>query len=212
MTALTAVNLLVFAVVLALPVLAIPAFVRGAVNRSLLEAGAGGHRGFAVTAGVGAVLLSTDRPLRWVGRVAQRVRNRVRPKAEPLTGLPARLLGERDQILDTLGPKWKHALLATVGRWVFDYMSLLAALAAIGSHPRPSLVLLAFCARAGAGEHPDHARRAGIRRGRPHDDARARGRRPGRRRPRDLRLPPVLVLAPAAVRPGRAGDRAAAAS
>jgi hypothetical protein len=145
-TALTAVNLLVFAVVLALPVLAIPAFVRGAVNRSLLEAGAAGIAIFAVTAAIGAVLLSTDRPLRWVGRTAQRIRNRVRPKAEPLTGLPGRLLRERDQILDTLGPKWKHALLATVGRWVFDYMSLLAALAAIGSHPRPSLVLLAFCA------------------------------------------------------------------
>src|SRR4029078_4340823 len=79
-TALTAVNLLVFAVVLALPVLAIPAFVRGAVNRSLLEAGAAGIAIFAVTAGVGAVLLSTDRPLRWIGGTAQRVRNRVRPK------------------------------------------------------------------------------------------------------------------------------------
>jgi hypothetical protein len=54
-------------------------------------------------------------------------------------------LRERDRILDTLGPRWKRALLATVGRWILDYMTLLAALAAIGSHPRPSLVLLAFC-------------------------------------------------------------------
>ena len=53
---------------------------------------------------------------------------------------------ERDRILETRGPRWKRALLATVGRWVLDYMTLLAALAAIGSHPRPSLVLLAFCA------------------------------------------------------------------
>src|SRR3954470_14431122 len=79
-TALTAVNLLVFAVVLALPVLAIPALVRGAVNQSLVAAGVAGLAIFAVTAGVGAVLLSTDRPLAWIGRVVQRMRNRLRPK------------------------------------------------------------------------------------------------------------------------------------
>ena len=94
---------------------------------------------------VGAVLLSTDRPLAWVGRVIQRVRNRLRRGAEPLHRLPERLLRERDRILATLGPRWKRALLATVGRWTFDYLTLLAALAAIGSHPRPGLVLLAFC-------------------------------------------------------------------
>src|SRR4029453_11612288 len=74
------------------------------------------------------------------------VRNRLRPRAEPMTGLPTRLLRERDRILDTLGTHWKGALLATVGRWTFDYLTLLAALAAVGSTPRASLVLLAFCA------------------------------------------------------------------
>lgn len=145
-SALTAVNLLVFGVVLALPVLAIPALLRGAVDRSLLEAALAGLAAFAVIAGVAAVLLTTDRPLAWTGRVAQRVRNRLRRRhAEPLTDLPERLLAQRDQILDTLGPRWKRALLGCIGRWIFDYMTLLAALAAIGSHPRPSLVLLAFC-------------------------------------------------------------------
>ncbi|HSD76136.1 MAG TPA: YbhN family protein, partial [Solirubrobacteraceae bacterium] len=37
-------------------------------------------------------------------------------------------------------------VLMTVGRWAFDYGTLLAALAAVGSTPRPVLVLLAFCA------------------------------------------------------------------
>jgi hypothetical protein len=143
--ALTAVNVLVFAVVLGLPVLALPGLFRGEVNRNLLEAGIAAIVAFAVTAGVGALLLTTDKPLEWIGRLAQRVRNRMRRKADPLHGLPARLLRERDRILDTLGPRWKRALLATVGRWILDYMTLLAALAAIGSHPRPSLVLLAFC-------------------------------------------------------------------
>jgi hypothetical protein len=143
--ALTAVNVLVFAVVLALPVLAIPGLARGEVNRNLLEAGIAALVAFAIIAGLGALFLTTDRPLAWVGRVAQRVRNRLRRKREPMTTLPDRLLRERDRILATLGPRWKRALLATVGRWILDYMTLLAALAAIGSHPRPSLVLLAYC-------------------------------------------------------------------
>jgi uncharacterized protein (TIRG00374 family) len=145
-SALTAVNLLVFAVVLALPVLALPGLVRGAVNKSLLQAGVAAVVAFAVTAGIGALLLSTDRPLAWIGRVVQRVRNRLRRKSSPLADLPERLLRARNQILATLGPRWKRALLDTVGRWIFDYATLLAALAALGAHPRPSLVLLAFCA------------------------------------------------------------------
>jgi uncharacterized protein (TIRG00374 family) len=126
-------------------VLAIPGLLRGAVDRSLLQAGIAAVAGFAVTAGVGALLLSTDRPLAWIARVVQRVRNRLRRKREPLTDLPDRVLHERDRILDTLGPRWKRALLGAVGRWIFDFITLLAALTAIGSHPRPSLVLLAFC-------------------------------------------------------------------
>ena len=47
--------------------------------------------------------------------------------------------------MDTLGPRWKRALLAAVGRWTFDYLTLLAALTAIGAEPRAGLVLLAFC-------------------------------------------------------------------
>src|SRR4029078_2378409 len=90
--------------------------------------------------------LAFDGPLAWVGRVLQRLRNRGRRGAEPLTDLPERLLRELDRILHTLGPRWKRALLATVGRWAFDYATLLAALAAVGSTPRPAVVLLAFCA------------------------------------------------------------------
>jgi uncharacterized protein (TIRG00374 family) len=63
-----------------------------------------------------------------------------------VTRLPQRLTRERDRLLGTLGPRWKRALLAAAGRWVFDYATLVAALAAVGSHPRPALVLLAFCA------------------------------------------------------------------
>ena len=143
---LTAVNLLTFAAVLAMPVLAIPGILRGGVDRSLLEAAAIGVAVFVALFAMGAVLIAHDGALAWVGRVIQRVRNRLRRRSEPLQHLPDRLLRERDRIVGTLGPRWKRALAATSGRWALDYATLLAALAAVGSQPRPSLVLLAFCA------------------------------------------------------------------
>jgi uncharacterized protein (TIRG00374 family) len=143
---LTAANLLVFAVVLALPVLAVPAIFRGVVPRTLTEATLAGLGVFAVLFAVSVLLLARDGALAWVGRTIQRVRNRLRRSSPPLRQLPQRLLRERDRILATLGPRWTRAVAATVGRWAFDYATLLAALAAVGSTPRWSLVLLAFCA------------------------------------------------------------------
>jgi uncharacterized protein (TIRG00374 family) len=142
----TAVNLLTFAVVLALPVLALPTFIRGAVDRDLVEATLVGVGVFAALLAIGIVVLAFDRPLARVGELVERARNRLRRRSRPLTGLPERLTAERDRLLATLGPSWKEALAATIGRWAFDFASLLAALAAVGSTPAPTLVLLAFCA------------------------------------------------------------------
>jgi uncharacterized protein (TIRG00374 family) len=142
---LTASNLLTLAIVLALPVLALPALVRGGVDRTLVEATVVGLALFAVLFAVGALMLALDRPLAWTGRTIQRVRNRLRRGSAPLTGLPSRLLRERDRILGTVGPRWKLALAAGIGRWLFDYGSLYVALSAVGSAPRPALILLAFC-------------------------------------------------------------------
>jgi len=143
---LTAVNLLTFAVVLAMPVLAIPGILRGGVSRDLLEAAALGIAVFVALFALGAALMAFDGVLAWVGRVLQRVRNRLRRRAEPMRRLPDRLLAERDRITGTFGERWTRALAATSGRWALDYSTLLAALAAVGAAPRPSLVLLAFCA------------------------------------------------------------------
>lgn len=144
---LTVVNLLVFAAVLSLPLLAIPSLLRGGVSRSLLQLAIVGIVLFVVLAGIVAVLLALDGPLDWVGHRVQQARNWVRRKRgrAPKTALPARLLAERDRILQTFGERWKGAAAATAGRWLFDYLTLLAALSAVGSHARPGLVLLAFC-------------------------------------------------------------------
>ena len=53
-----------------------------------------------------------DGPLRWAGRVVQAARNRWQRKAEPMTGLPDRLVFERNRIRDVLGRRWKAATAA----------------------------------------------------------------------------------------------------
>ena len=102
---------------------------------------------------------------------------------------------ERDVVRTVLGDRWWEALLYASGRWVLDYLTLLAALTALGAHPRPSLVLLAFCAAQLLGQLPLTPGGLGFVEAGPDRHARARGR--GRRRGGrgDARLPARLVLA-----------------
>src|SRR5260370_20064319 len=145
---LTAFSLVNVAALLALPVLAIPAMLGGAVaSPGLVHTAFVGAAGFLLVAIAGAVVLRTDRPLAAAGRAAERLRNRLtRGRRPALTGLDARLLAERDAIKSVLDSKWPQAVLLTTGRIGFDYGCLLAALRATRAHPRPSFVLLAYAA------------------------------------------------------------------
>ena len=143
---LTTASLLTLAIVLALPLLALPAILRGGVQPDLLDATLIGLGVFVALFGAGALCVVSDRPLRWIGRLVQRARNRLRRRRPPLERLPQRLISERDRILTTLGRHWQPALAAGIGRWAFDFACLLAALQALDALPRPGLVLLAFCA------------------------------------------------------------------
>jgi uncharacterized protein (TIRG00374 family) len=144
----TASNLLAFAVLLAMPVLAVPAIViRGRqVDKSLEHALLIGVGAFAILFVVGVVLVRSDRALAWLGRTVQRLRNALRRHSPPSDDIPARLREQRDMILRTLGRRWWEALLGSIGRWALDYAALLAALAAVGTRPIASLVLLAYVA------------------------------------------------------------------
>ena len=143
----TASSVIVFGTLLALPILAVPAIVTGAtIDPGLLHAAIAGAVVFLAILIVGVACVVWDRPLEFVGSAAQSVRNRLLRRREPLTDLPARLIRERNIVLDVLGRQWWKALLGAAGRWVLDYLTLLAALYAVGSHPRASLVLLAFFA------------------------------------------------------------------
>jgi hypothetical protein len=131
---------------LALPLFALPIILVGlpTANRGLVNAAILGAIGFVAFAGFCAVVLVTDGPLRWCGRAAQRVRNRVLRKRPPLTGLDESLLKGRNQIRGVLGRQWWHAVLLSAGRLAFDYLCLLAAVRATGSSPNPSLILVAY--------------------------------------------------------------------
>jgi uncharacterized protein (TIRG00374 family) len=143
----TASALVVFATLLALPLLAVPAILTGvAVDPTLTRAALAGAVVFVLMVMLGAASVIWDRPLELIGRGAQALLNRLRPSREPITALPERLLRERDIVIGVLGQQWWEALLLAAGRWVLDYLTLIAALYAVGATPRVSLVLLAFCA------------------------------------------------------------------
>jgi len=154
-TGLTATNLLLLATLVALPVLSLPAILSGVqVDRGLVQAAIVGGLVFLLTAVVGGLLLTTERPLRAVARVVQRVLNRLRRHSPPMDDLPERLVEQRDLIRGVLGRRWKAAVLYAVGNKLLDFGALLAALAAVGSTPRPSLVLLAYVVAAVLGMIP----------------------------------------------------------
>jgi putative heme transporter len=146
---LAAANLLTFAVLAALPVLTVPAFLAGLpIDKGLVRAMLLGIGLFVALAAVGGLLLVSDRALRAVGRVAQATHNRVLRRRRSLEGFPTKLVTERDRALHVIGTDARQALLAAVLRWLLDYCALLLALAAVGAEPRPSLVLIAYTASA----------------------------------------------------------------
>jgi uncharacterized protein (TIRG00374 family) len=146
-TGLAAGSVLLLAALSALPLLAIPALVAGrTIPDGLLEAGALGLVIFAFLFSFGALLMVSDRAVLWVGRAAATVLRRVRRKKPPPEDLPERLRSERDMVRRTLGRYWPGALAAAEGRWLFDFLTLLAALEAVDARPRLTLALLAYFA------------------------------------------------------------------
>ena len=142
---LTAVNLLTFATLLVLPLLAAPAVLLGpAIPKDLLQGLWVALGALAILFAVGAALLIADRPLRRVGAAIQAVRNWLLRKRPAISGLPDHLIRERDLILGVLGKNRWEALAGSIGRWLLDYGALLVAVRAVGSDSRALLVLLAF--------------------------------------------------------------------
>jgi hypothetical protein len=129
-----------FVALLAMLLFCVPALLgTQPVDRGLARAAWAGLGLFVVLAGAGVLLMSRDGPLLLVARVVAKLARRNREAVED------RLLSERNRLLDALGEGWWQAVLASVGKWAFDYATLLAALTAVGANPTPSLILLAYC-------------------------------------------------------------------
>jgi uncharacterized protein (TIRG00374 family) len=142
---LTAISILGIGGLLALPIFVLPAIIAGTpIDRGLEHAALLGIGAFFLFAGFSAVVLIVDGPMHWAGRVIQAVRNKVLRKRPPMTGLPDKLVNERNRIRVVLGHQWKAALLLSSGRLAFDFITLLACIWATGTKPQPSLILLAY--------------------------------------------------------------------
>jgi hypothetical protein len=68
--------------------------------------------------------------------------------------LPERLLNERNLLRKSLGGAWAQALALAAGRWIFDFLSLYAALLAVGARPPLYVALLAYAAAQLLGQLP----------------------------------------------------------
>ncbi len=142
---LTAFSLLGIGGLLALPVLVLPLFLFGSpVSSVLYTAAVVGALAFIAFAGFSAVVAVTSAPLKFVGRVVERVRNRLLRRRVPMSGLPDRLVSQRDLIRHVLGKQWWQATLLSAGRLGLDFLCLVGAVRAVGSHPQLPLVLLAY--------------------------------------------------------------------
>ena len=151
----TAGSAIVFATLLVSNMLALPLVVLGvSVPTSLLAAA-----WISVVLLLGIVLIGSlalrgDRFLTAVGRAAQRTLNKLRRHSQPVQNVPERLLVQRDAVAEAVGSHWWQALLAAAGKWVFDYLTLVFALAAVGARPNVALVLVAYSAVSLLGQIP----------------------------------------------------------
>jgi hypothetical protein len=146
-SALPVVGLLTAATVFISPVLVLPAVLMFSdVPSELLWAAALGVAGSILLAAVLVVFLTASRPLVALANGVQALGNKLIFRRRPVTDLADRLLFERDLIRTRLGDHRRDAVLTAAGNVAFDYLALLAALAAVGAHPNPGLVLLAFVA------------------------------------------------------------------
>ena len=155
-TGLTAASVMINAVLFAMPLLTI--------LRSSVAAGRRGARAGDVDRARGVRRPGDrDRLADHIRSTARRDRRRRRPRSElvPPAAWTARDPRSPGPPPPGTRPHAPHARLAMVasaarlgGKWVLDYLALLTALAAVGAHPRPSLVLLAYLSGAILGMVP----------------------------------------------------------
>jgi uncharacterized membrane protein YbhN (UPF0104 family) len=99
----TAASLLGVGGLLAVPLFTLPAILGGAaVSSGLVHTAVLGLAGFGLYVLGGVVVMTTDRPLALLGRLGQRLWNRIPGRRTKITGLDRRLMRQRDDVRSTL--------------------------------------------------------------------------------------------------------------
>lgn len=138
---LTAAGLLQLGTTCALPILALPGLLFSSeVPNSLLRVAWIGAGLFAVLSLLSVAALADDRLLTGVGKLVDRVRRRTLDRRS----FSVVLLEERDAVRAGLGSQWRKAAGFSIARALFDFATLLIALAAFDANAQWSLVLLAY--------------------------------------------------------------------
>ena len=143
-SAITAMGLLTTGILLMLPILTIPALLIGPPPARQLEFGLL----VSVVVAVVMVALSTA-ILVWspfvvaIGRVSGRALHVVKHDITA-DSASAALVPARDRVAASFRGRRTRAVLAAAGNRMFDYAALVAALAALGAHVRPSEVMMAY--------------------------------------------------------------------
>ncbi len=125
------------------------AFLGAPIPELLWPAAVAGGVLFGLLVGIGVLAIKRDSPLRSVGRLVNWILTKATSRSDNPRGFdPERLLAERDTMVSSLGSSWSRAVFAAAANWAFDYLTLVAALYAVGADPRLSLVLLAYAGAA----------------------------------------------------------------
>jgi hypothetical protein len=143
-SAITAMGLLTTGILLMLPVLTIPALLIGPPPARQLELG------LVMSLVVAVVMVAVSIAiLVWtpfvvaVGRLAGRALHLMKHDVTA-DSVSAALVVARDRVAASFEGRRTRAVLAATGNRMFDYAALIAALAALGAHVRPSEVLMAY--------------------------------------------------------------------
>ena len=143
-TALAATGLMSTGVLLTLPVLTVPAVIIGPPPARQLQLGLLVSFLLAVVVvALGTMMLTWDRFVLVVGRVAGRLIHLVRRQVTADSSAAA-LVVQRDKVAAAFAGRWHGALVYAAANRLLDYAALVAALYAVGAHIRPALVLLAY--------------------------------------------------------------------
>jgi uncharacterized protein (TIRG00374 family) len=147
--ALAATSIISNGVLLCLPLVALTVSIVGApIPAGMSHVAWGGALLFVLLFAASFSLVRFDRPIRLLGAAIERIAGWVQRRSDPRCGAAAGIIRQRDEMVASLGARWRTALVVAVGNWLFDYFALVAALEATGSRPRLSLVLLAYAVAA----------------------------------------------------------------